>query len=262
MYSLKAAFAQSINTIAVQMAQEVGIHNIAVTAKKMGIRTPLEETPALSLGASDVSLLELVNAYSTVINEGMAHSPVLVTRIEDKDGHVIYQHKPDQVQAIPYESAFLMTEMLKGGLTERGGTTQALWSFDLFNYNTEFGGKTGTSSNHSDAWFVGVTPKLIAGAWVGGEHRSIHFRTGALGQGSRTALPIYGYFMEKVVKDPAFKKYQAKFPTKPKHEITRTYNCKQYVNVNDTTYYVPDDSLSIDDDIMQPESISDDPVVE
>lgn len=262
MYSLKAAFAQSINTIAVQVAQEVGIHNIAVTAKKMGIKTPLEETPALSLGASDVSLLELVNAYSTVINEGMAHSPVLVTRIEDKDGHVIYQHKPDQVQAIPYESAFLMTEMLKGGLTERGGTTQALWSFDLFNYNTEFGGKTGTSSNHSDAWFVGVTPKLIAGAWVGGEHRSIHFRTGALGQGSRTALPIYGYFMEKVVKDPAFKKYQAKFPTKPKHEITRTYNCKQYVNVNDTTYYVPDDSLSIDDDIMQPGSISDDPVVE
>jgi penicillin-binding protein 1A len=243
-YTLKAAFAQSINTIAVQVAQEVGIHTVAETAKAMGIKTPLEETPALSLGASDVSLLELVNAYTTVINDGKAHDPVLVTRIEDKDGKTIFEHQDSQVQVIPYESAFLMQEMLKGGLTEPGGTTQALWSFDLFKYNTEFGGKTGTSSNHSDAWFVGVTPKLVAGAWVGAEHRSIHFLTGALGQGSRTALPVYGYFMEKVLKDPSLANYRAKFP-KPKTTITRDYNCQGvvYRNDNDSTDVTLNDSL-------------------
>lgn len=243
-YSLKAAFAQSINTIAVQVAQEVGIHTVAETAKAMGIKTPLEETPALSLGASDVSLLELVNAYTTVINDGKAHNPVMVTRIEDKDGKVIYEHEDNEVQVIPYESAFLMQEMLKGGLTEPGGTTQALWSFDLFHYNTEFGGKTGTSSNHSDAWFVGVTPKLVAGAWVGAEHRSIHFLTGALGQGSRTALPVYGYFMEMVLKDPSLKQYKAKF-SKPKQSINRDYNCQSvyYNNKNDSSSVNLNDSL-------------------
>ena len=234
--SLKAAFARSINTIAVQVAKEVGINNVALTAKAMGIRTPLEETPALSLGASDVSLLELVNAYTTVVNEGMAHDPVLVTRIEDRNGKILYEYQPKQTQALSYETAFLMTEMLKAGLTEPLGTSQALWGYDLFRYNTEFGGKTGTSSNHSDAWFVGVTPHLVGGAWVGGEHRSIHFRTGELGQGSRTALPIFAYFMEDVLKDKSLGLYRGKFPS-PKEKINKSYNCR--------TIYQPKDSDSI-----------------
>lgn len=223
--TVKAAFARSINTIAVQIAKETGIKEVARIANAMGIKTKLEETPALSLGASDVSLMELVNAYCTVVNDGMTHDPVLVTRIEDQDGKILFQYKPEQKQAIPYETAFLMTQMLTAGLTEPMGTSQALWSFDLFRYNTEFGGKTGTSSNHSDAWFVGVTPNLVGGAWVGGEHRSIHFRTGNLGQGSRTALPVFGYFMEKVLTDKHLSKYQAKF-AKPKQPITRSYQCQ------------------------------------
>lgn len=231
--SLKAAFARSVNTIAVQIGQEVGVHEVAETARVMGIRTPLEETPALSLGASDVSLLELVNAYSTVINEGKAHDPVLITRIEDENGNIIYEDKTIQKQVIPYETAFLMTEMLKAGLTEPLGTSQALWGYDLFRYNTEFGGKTGTSSNHSDAWFMGVTPKLVGGAWVGGEHRSIHFRTGELGQGSRTALPIFAYFMEQVLKDKSLKQYQARFP-QAKEKITKEYGCRTIYHRRDT----------------------------
>lgn len=234
--SLKAAFARSVNTIAVQVGQEVGAHKIAETARVMGIKTPLEETPSLSLGASDVSLLELVNAYSTVINEGKTHDPVLITRIEDANGHVIYKDNTTQMQVLPYETAYLMTEMLKAGLTEPLGTSQALWGYDLFRYNTEFGGKTGTSSNHSDAWFVGVTPKLVGGAWVGGEHRSIHFRTGELGQGSRTALPIFAYFMEQVLKDKDLKQYQARFP-QAKEKINKDYGCR--------TIYHPHDSDSI-----------------
>lgn len=237
--SLKAAFARSVNTIAVQVGQEVGVHKVAETARAMGIKTPLEETPALSLGASDVSLLELVNAYSTVINEGSTHDPILITRIEDENGQVIYEDKTVQKQVLPYETAFLMTEMLKAGLTEPLGTSQALWGYDLFRYNTEFGGKTGTSSNHSDAWFVGVTPKLVGGAWVGGEHRSIHFRTGELGQGSRTALPIFAYFMEQVFKDKELKQYQARFP-QTKEKINKEYGCRTIYHPRDT------DSIAID----------------
>ena len=246
--TLKAAFARSINTIAVQVAKEAGISEVAKTARAMGIKTPLEETPALSLGASDVSLLELINGYCTVINDGMAHDPILVTRIEDQNGKVLFQYNPKQTQAIPYETAFLMTEMLRGGLSEPGGTTRALWGYNLFNYDTDFGGKTGTSSNHSDAWFVGVTPNLVGGAWVGGEYRSIHFRTGALGQGSRTALPIYGYFMEKVLADKNLSRYRGHFP-KPKKAITKYYQCQTPARVEVDS--LATDSIEVKDVILE-----------
>lgn len=232
--TLKNAFARSINSVAVQVAQQVGIPEIVKYAHLMGIKTPLEAQPSLSLGSSDVSLLELLNSYATVVNEGIYHDPVLVTRIEDKNGNVIYEPNRDQKRVIPYETAWLMLEMLKGGMTEPGGTTQALWAYDLFHYNTDFGGKTGTSSNHSDAWFMGVTQKLIGGAWVGGEQRSVHFRTGELGEGSRTALPVFGLFMEKVLKDESLKNYRGKFPTKPKEKITRNYNCHTVIPVDTT----------------------------
>lgn len=253
--SLKCAFAQSVNTIAVQVAKEVGLPAITRIAKAMGIKTTLEETPAMSLGASDVDLLELIDSYSTVINDGVQNDPVLVTRIEDKDGKVLYEYQaPKPQQAIPYETAFLMTELLKGGLTEPRGTSQALWAYDLFKYDTEFGGKTGTSSNHSDAWFVGVTPKLVAGAWVGGEHRSIHFRTGQLGQGSRTALPIYAYFMEKVLKDQSLKSYRAKFPRQPKEAIKKPYNCsRSYRPVPRDTDSI---AIAIADSLLEPIPLS------
>ena len=225
---LKAAFAQSMNSVAVKVGQEVGINNIISTAKRMGIESPLDDNPSLALGSSDVNLLELVNAYSTVVNDGMAHKAVLVTKILDRDGNEIYRHQPEQKRAISYKSAFLMQQMLIGGMREPGGTSMNLWRFVGSFYDTEFGGKTGTSNNHSDAWFVGVSPKLVCGAWVGGEYRSIHFRTGALGQGSRTALPICGYFFEKVLSDPKFKSYHVRFG-KPKDEIDpEMYVCPSY----------------------------------
>jgi penicillin-binding protein 1A len=230
--SLKNAFAQSINTIAVQVAQIVGIPEIIKYAHLLGIQTPLENQPATCLGASDVSLLELVNSFGTVINEGIYNSPVMITRIEDKDGNLLYEPKTEPKRVIPYDVAWLMTDMLKGGMTEPGGTSRALWSWDIFHYDTDFGGKTGTSSNHSDAWFVGVTPKLIGGAWVGGEQRCVHFRTGELGQGSRTALPIFGMFMEKVLKDESLRQYRGKFPTKPKEPISRNYTCPTHLRVD------------------------------
>lgn len=223
---LLAAFAQSINSVAVRVGMEVGMSNIVKTAHNMGIKSPLHDTPSISLGSSDVNLLELVNAYSTVVDDGRVHEPVLVTKIVDRHGKVIYTAKDESHQAIPYRSAFFMQQLLQGGLREYGGTSMALWRFvRKFDKSTSFGGKTGTSNNHSDAWFVGVTPGLVSGAWVGGEYRSIHFRTGALGQGSRTALPIVGYYLESVLDDPQFSKYRRKFPN-PKEDIDRScYSC-------------------------------------
>jgi penicillin-binding protein 1A len=237
---LKSAFAQSVNTIAVKLGQEMGIERIARTAHDMGITSELTPTPALALGASDVTLLELVNSYATVANDGMRHQPILVTKILDREGNEIYKAPTEQRQAIPYRSAFLMQQMLMGGMREPGGTSMSLWGYVSGFPDTDFGGKTGTSNNHSDAWFMGVSPNLVVGAWVGGEYRSIHFRTGALGQGSRTALPICGYFLQSVLSDPAFKKYHGKFAAARDGISASLYNCQGYYQVNDS------DSLSLD----------------
>lgn len=243
--TLKYAFARSFNSVAVRLAKEVGIEDIIKTAYAMGIKTPLNHIPSVCLGSSDVTLMELVNSYCTVINDGMAHEPIMVTRIEDQEGNVIFEKKSEQKQVLPYETAFLMTQMLRAGLTEPMATSQALWAFDLFKYGTDFGGKTGTSSNHSDAWYVGVTPKLVGGAWVGGEHRCIHFRTGHLGEGSKTALPIFGAFMEKVLADESLKEYRGHFP-KPKTKIEKSYMCQTpYPKVIDSVTVDGVDSTSI-----------------
>ena len=227
---LKSAFAKSINSVAVRLGQEMGIKRIIETAKKMGIVSPLDDEPSLALGSSDVTLLEMVNAYCTVADNGKHHEPVLVTRILDIEGNEVYVGPTKSEQAIPYKSAFLMQQLLQGGMREPGGTSQSLWGY-VGNYrDTEFGGKTGTSNNHSDAWFMGVTPRLVVGAWVGGEYRCIHFRTGALGQGARTALPICGYFLQSLLNDPEFKQYHAKFDKPHDDDITSDmYTCASYI---------------------------------
>ncbi len=237
--TLKYAFAKSINSIAVQVTKKLGWKKVIEYAHKMGIKTELEDVPSVCLGSSDVSLYELVDAYCPTVNDGYALDPVLVTKIVDKDGKVIYEYKPEKKRVLSEESAFLMNQMMQGGLHEPGGTTQALFEYDLFRYDTDFGGKTGTSSNHSDGWFVGVTPTLIAGAWVGGESRSIHFRTAELGEGCHTALPIYGLFMEKVLADKRFAYLKGHFP-KPTVKINKSYTCHTFIPKADT---LPADSL-------------------
>ena len=247
---LKSAFARSINSVAVRLGQEMGISRIAETAHKMGIESPLDETPSLALGSSDVNLLELANAYSTVANDGKYVRRQLVTRIVDRNGKEVYSAPVNEEQVIPYKSAFLMQQLLMGGLREPGGTSQSLNGYVGQYRDTDWGGKTGTSNNHSDAWFMGVSPNLVVGAWVGGEYRCIHFRTGALGQGSRTALPICGYFLESVLKDPAFAKYHAKFGNPKDADITSAmYNCQSYAPraKADTTRR---DSINVEEEIV------------
>lgn len=250
---LKSAFAKSVNSIAVRLGQEMGIKRIITTAQAMGIHSPLDDQPSLALGSSDVNLLEMVNAYCVVADNGKHHDPVLVTRIVDHEGNEVYVGPKTDEQVIPYKSAFFMQKLLMSGTHDAGGTSVSFSSADYagsFFRDTDFGGKTGTSNNHSDAWFIAVSPKLVVGAWVGGEYRSIHFRTGALGQGSKTALPICGYFIKSIFSDPAFQGYHGKFDKPKDEDITSDmYGCESYYKpvVRDT---VKEDSLTHEDEIQ------------
>ena len=235
-----------INSVAVRLGQEVGIDRIVQTAHEMGIKSKLDPTPSLTLGASDVNLLELVGSYCTPVNNGKAIDPVLVTRIEDRDGNVIYEANPEERQALSPKSAFYVQQLLMGGMS---GTSSRLRGFvGDANNDTDFGGKTGTSNNHSDAWFVGTTPRLVCGAWVGGEYRCIHFRTGQLGQGNRTALPICGYFLGSVLADKQFKHYRVKFNKPEGIGDAIDYNCGGYFKAP-----ADSDSLAVDSLAAKPE---------
>lgn len=248
---LKGAFARSINSIAVRLGQEMGIKRIIDTAEKMGIKSPLQDEPSLALGSCDVNLLEMANAYSTIADDGKHHEPILVTHIVDRDGRQVYIAPNKTEQVIPYKSAFLVQQLLLGGLKEPGGTSQSLWGYVGKHNDTEWGGKTGTSNNHSDAWFMCISPKLVVGAWVGGEYRSIHFRTGALGQGSRTALPICGYFLQALLDDPNFKQYHAKFgKPKDKDISSDMYNCPSYYQQSRVDTTATDSLNSISEEII------------
>ena len=246
--ALRTAFAKSVNTIAAKLGQDVGIDRVARTAKAMGIKTKLEEVPSLALGASDVNLLELVNSYCTVTNDGWTHEPVFFTRIVDRDDNEIFKAEDVQKEAVPYRSAFFMQQMLKGGLS---GTSWELRQYINPYADTDFGGKTGTSNNHSDAWFVGVSPRLVCGAWVGGEYRAIHFRTGQLGQGGKTALPLCGRFLKYVFSDDRFQQYHAKFnPCKDPSIQASQYECGYYVNPLDSLMDIDFSDLNADDEMI------------
>ena len=250
---LRAAFAQSVNTIAVKLGQEVGIDNVIQTAHDMGITSKLENAPALALGSNDVTLFEMVNAYASVANDGMHVAPVLVTKIVDADGRTVYEAKHEERRALPYRAAFYMQKLLEAGVRDGGGTSQTLGGsayLGRYGNQLDFGGKTGTSNNHSDAWFIGVTPGLVGGAWVGGEYRSIHFRSGRLGQGSRTALPIFGLFMKKVLEDERLKgKYLLKYPA-PKEDIAPSTYQGYFAPPAEETDSLSADSTFVGDDLM------------
>ena len=245
--TLKQAFAMSINSVAVRLGQECGIERIAKTAHDMGIKSHLDPTPALALGSSDVTLEELVNAYCTPCNNGKHREPVLVTRILDRDGNEIYVAPDDEQQALSTKSAFMVQQLLMGGMSGTSSRLRGFVGYDVT--DTDFGGKTGTSNNHSDAWFIGTTPKLVCGAWVGGEYRCIHFRTGELGQGNRTALPICGYFLQSVLKDERFKQYHAKFD-KPTDLSVNDYGCGGYFKAPADSDSISVDSLTVDGEKM------------
>jgi penicillin-binding protein 1A len=245
--TLRRALAQSVNSITVQLTEKVGPSRVVKYAKKMGITSPLRAEMGIGLGIFDVSLYEMVAAYCVFVNSGTYSSPVLVTRIEDDRGTIIEEFEPEVHQAISPESAFLMRHMLKGGVEEPGGTSRGLYNYEVgLNQKNEIGGKTGTTSNNSDGWYMCITRDLVMGAWVGGDDRSIHFRSTALGQGSRMALPLVGSFLEKVYRDKSIGIIPGPF-IKPSIKINKEYQC--------TYAAVEPDSLEFEPDSLLPDEI-------
>ncbi|WP_347157866.1 penicillin-binding protein 1A [Pontibacter chitinilyticus] len=222
--TLRRAMGKSVNVVTAQLTENIGWETVVKYAHRLGITSPLESVPSIGLGPSDVSIYEMVAAYSTFPNRGFYTKPMFITRIEDRNGNLLHQFVPKQKKVLSTETAFLMMHMLKGGMEEPGGTSQALWEYDLWKNGNQIGGKTGTTSNHSDGWYMGVTKDLVTGVWVGGEDRSIHFRTSELGEGSKTALPVFGLFMEDIYKDKDLGYTMGPFP-KPTVKITKNYNC-------------------------------------
>lgn len=198
--TIRQAMAQSINSITAIMMQKLGEENVVEFAHRVGIESKLDAVPSLCLGTSDVSLFEMVGAYSTFVNGGINTEPFFITRIEDKNGNVIENFVPKTKQAIDEQTAYKMVYMLRGGAEERGGTSLGL-SPELRRDN-EIGGKTGTTNDASDGWYMGLTHNLVTGVWVGGDERAVHFPSWDFGQGGRTARPIWDKFMMKVYADP------------------------------------------------------------
>ncbi|WP_419241411.1 transglycosylase domain-containing protein [Cardinium endosymbiont of Nabis limbatus] len=197
-YTLRHAMAKSYNSITSYLIKHLTPQLVVDCANRMGIKGPLDPVPAICLGCSDASIYEMVGAYSTFLNQGVWTEPFFITHIEDKHGNTLQTFIPQRHEAIHKDTADLMTYMLQGSLDEGAlkGVSKALRA------DNDIAGKSGTTSNHSDGWFIGLTQNLCTGVWVGGEDRCIHFRDFHLGQGSATARPIWEKFILKLYNDP------------------------------------------------------------
>jgi penicillin-binding protein 1A len=230
-YTLRQAMANSINSIAAHLVKQFGPETILQYARRMGVESPMQPTPSIYLGVYDASVYEMVGAYSTFVNQGLWTEPFYILRIEDRDGNILQNFIPRKVEALDAETAYLMVHMLRGATEEEGGTALGLSKWGLLGAGGEIGGKTGTTQNHADGWFMGITPHIVAGAWVGGDDRSIHFRTIEDGQGARMAMPIWGLFMSKVFADPKTGIKQEKFP-RPERPLSIELDCEVYKNTH------------------------------
>ena len=252
--SLKYALANSMNSITAYVMKQFGPEAVVKQARAMGITSTLEPVPSLCLGVADLSVYEMVGAMATFANKGVFIEPTMYTRVEDKFGNVIIDFQPKTNEALSEEDAYVMLDLMKGvvdgeynkcagdyrkargkspmyhsgtGMRLRGSVSE---SRPYVGHRYPIAGKTGTTQNNSDGWFMGITPDLVTGVWVGADERSIRFATTAMGQGANTALPIWGYYMQKVHEDPTIKISSGDFE-RPQTPLSIQLDCNQY-NLN------------------------------
>ncbi len=221
--TLQKGLALSQNYIAAYLMKQVGATAVATLAKKMGITTDVPAYPSIALGSFDASVYDMVGAYSVFANRGVWIKPTYILRIEDRNGVVLHTEKPIPVPAMNEEVAYVMTRMLRGVVTSGTGWRLA----GKYGVKAPIGGKTGTTQNNSDGWFMGISPQLVAGVWTGCEDRAFHFTSTAQGDGATTALPIFAGFMKRVYANPQLKISKADFEP-PKNGVSITFDCNQY----------------------------------
>lgn len=252
MMTLKSALAQSVNTISARLIDKTGTAPVIEMLNKLGVDTrDIPSVPSIALGTADMSLFEMVSAYSTFVNEGVHVKPVIVTRIEDKNGTVLYQHVPEARDVLSKEAAYVTVNLLEG-VTQGGSGTRlrGTWAGESehykravtgypYDFKNPIAGKTGTTQNQSDGWFMGMVPNLVTGVWVGGEDRAVHFPTITYGQGATMALPIWGMFMKDVYADESLDVSSGAFP-RPEN-LSIEINCSEYGRNDEDYQSLPDE---------------------
>ena len=230
--TLKYALAQSNNWISAYLMNQFGPNAVIAQARRMGVESPIDAVPAICLGVCDLKLIEMVGAMSTFANQGVYIKPMFITRIEDKNGNVIQRFSPEESEAMSELTAYKMVELMKGVV--QSGTGIRLRSY--YGFTNPIAGKTGTTQKQSDGYFMGITPDLTTGVWVGAEDRSVHFRSTKLGQGSHTALPIWALYMKKVYADKSLGISKGDFPKPNLPGVDLNFDCNRYDNEEGIEY--------------------------
>jgi len=210
----------------VNLIMQTGIEPVRKLAQEMGIKSEIPKVPAIALGAADASLYEMVQVYSTFANRGIRKKPIYLTRIETAEGELLYEASPEEkgTQVLEPNEADIMVRMMEGVVDS--GTARRLRS--VYKLNGRMAGKTGTTQSQADGWFIGFTPDMVAGAWVGGQSPKVRFRSLSLGQGANTALPIWGKFAVAANRDKDFKKWQRSVFPVPSVEILELLDCPDF----------------------------------
>ncbi|HEY5823499.1 MAG TPA: transglycosylase domain-containing protein, partial [Cyclobacteriaceae bacterium] len=252
-YTMRGALAYSVNTVAAKMIQKAGVESTMKLAHDMGITSEIPDVPSIALGSTSISLLEMTTAYSTIANEGIPVSPYYISSIQDLDGKTYSDFKPKKsiTPVLSQRTIQLITRLLQT-VVQEGTASPIRWQYGVYN---DMGGKTGTTQANADGWFMAMSPKLVMGAWVGADDPRIRFRSTKLGQGSTTALPITGYFMQQVTKDRAYKEIiAAKFPTLPV-ALQSELDCDFY-ELSDTLMYKIETSLFKRDSLILADTLA------
>ncbi|MBR3940004.1 MAG: penicillin-binding protein [Bacteroidales bacterium] len=223
MVTLKWALANSVNYVSAYLMKQGSPEVVIELARRMGIKSPIDPVPAICLGTPDISVYEMAGAMATYANKGEYVEPIIISRIEDNKGMVLDHFVPKRNEAIDEQTAYMMIELMKG-VVSSGTGVRLRYKYGL---NYPIAGKTGTTQNNSDGWFIGITPRLATAVWVGGEIRSIHFRSMAQGQGANAALPIWALYMKEVYNDKSINFYRGDFD-KPSVPLEIELDCDKY----------------------------------
>jgi len=229
MLTLQQALAHSVNYISAYLIKQFGPSAVVDLTRRMGIVSKIDPTPSICLGTPEISVFEMVGANATFANKGTWIEPTFITRIEDKNGKILADFVPRTEEVMNEEKSYVMLQLLKG-VVQSGTGVRLRYRYKLMQ---PMAGKTGTTQNNSDGWFMGITPDLVSGCWVGGEDRAVHFDRTDMGQGASMALPIFAKFMQKVYADKTIKISQGDFE-KPAQRITVEMDCSKYNVVEGT----------------------------